>query len=184
MRWSRLFADLESQVEAMLDAEVDGEVVERTRMEAARLRLVDRLRAAEYHPVELLCAGAGQLRGHIDRVGADWLVLAEVGERDALVPLGSVLAVTGLGRRSGAPGSAGPVVSKLGLSHPLRALARDRAPVQVVLIDGTRLTGTVDRVGADYVELAEHPPDELRRPAAVLRVRALPLHGIGVLRRR
>ena len=183
MRWSRLFADLESQADALVGAELEAELAERTRLETARLRLVDRLRAAEGHPIEARCAGAGPVHGRLDRVGADWLLLAETPEREALLPLASVLTIAGLGRWSGAPAGEGTVAARLGLRSALRGIARDRAPVQVVLADGSTVAGTVDRVGADFLELAEHAPGEPRRAAAVMRVRTVPLPGIGALRR-
>ena len=183
MRWARLFADLESQLDALAGAEADAEVGERTRVEISRLRLVDRLRAAEGHPLEARCAGAGPVRGRLDRVGADWILLAEAPDREALLPLASVLAVTGLGRWSAAPGSEGTVAARLGLRSALRGIVRDRAPVHLALIDGSTVAGTVDRVGADFVELAEHAPGEPRRAASVRTVRTVPLHGLGVLRR-
>jgi hypothetical protein len=40
----------------------------------------------------------------------------------------------------------------------------------------------VDRVGADYVELAEHPLDAPRRAEVVHGVRAIVLSGIAVVR--
>jgi hypothetical protein len=64
----------------------------------------------------------------------------------------------------------------------MRALARDRAAVQVVLDDGAVLTGTLDRVGADYVELAEHPADQPRRAEAVQGVRVIVLAAVAVVR--
>lgn len=184
MRWSRLFADLDSQVDAMLGAELGSEVAERTRIEVAQLRLVDRLRTAAGHPIAAHCAGAGPVGGRLDRVGADWLLLSDPSGSESLVPLGAVLAVSGLGRWSAPPGAEGRVAHELGLRHVLRGIARDRSQVRIVLTDGAALAGTVDRVGFDFLELAEHPSGEPRRPGSVLRVRTVPFAGIGVVRSR
>lgn len=180
MRWMQLFADLESQAEALVTAELDSEVAERSRIDTGRLTLADRLRAAEGHPVQLRCSGAGAIAGRLDRVGPDWLLVAAAAGSEVLMPIGSLLAVAGLGRGSApaAPGTVAP-----GLRSALRAVARDRAPVRVVLTDGVPVDGTLDRVGADYLEVAEHPPGEPRRAAAVIRVRTVPLAGLGALRR-
>jgi hypothetical protein len=44
------------------------------------------------------------------------------------------------------------------------------------------LGGTLDRVGADYVELAEHPADAPRRAEAVQGVRAIVIGAVAVVR--
>lgn len=181
MRWTHLFADLESQAAGLVDAERDGELAERTRIETGRLTLVDRLRGAVGHSVALRCAGAGPCSGRLDRVGADWLLVAELSGAEVLVPLGSLLGVGGLGRHSAAP--VGSPRIQLGLRAVLRGIARDRAPVRLVLGDGTPVDGTIDRVGADYLEIAEHPVGEPRRPGRVRGVRTVPLAAVGVVRR-
>ena len=179
-RWSQLFGDLESQIEALADAEELGEIAERTRIETGRLALVDRLRPAEGHVITVRAAGAGMVRGRLDRVGADWLLLTEPPGVEALIPLASLVAVTGLGRWSAADGQ---LDRRLGLRSALRELVRDRAPVRILLVDGGSVAGTIDRVGLDFLELAEHPAGEPRRASSVLRVWTLPLHGVGVVRR-
>jgi len=179
MRWTDLFADLEAQAASLAGADLDGEVAERTRIEGGRLTLAARLGGALGHEVELRCAGVGSCRGLVDAVAKDWLLLAESGGIVLLVPAASVLSVSGLGRRS-AVSSAASV--ELSLRSVLRRIARDRAPVRAVLIDGTTVAGTVDRVGVDFLEIAEHPPDEPRRPAAVTAVRVIPFTGLGALR--
>ncbi len=182
MRWQALFDDLEGQVEAAEAAELQAEVADRTRREFALLRVVDRLRAATDQRVAVSVWGDGVVHGRLLDTGADWLLLEEVGQREALIPVAAVLGVTGLSSRSATPGSEGDVGSRLDLRRALRGLARDRAGVSVGLRDGSAVNGTLDRVGADHVELAEHLPGEARRAGAVRQVRLLPLTALGVLR--
>jgi hypothetical protein len=197
MRWERLFDDLEAQLDAASSAELAAEVADRSRREAARLRLVDRLRGNEGARLQVSLAvraaegagpagdavaesgsGHGSVVGRLDRVGADWLLLDGTGG-EVLVPLGAVVCVSGLGPGSAEPGSEGAVGARLGLGHVLRALARDRAEVNLLLIDGSRRTGRIDRVGADHVELAAYDPGEPRRVVATLTV---PFVGLACVR--
>ena len=180
MRWQELFDDLEAQAAAADRASYEDEVRDRTRREAGLVRTVDRLRGALGSPLVVTVLGAGTVLGGLLDAGEDWLLLEERPGRDLLVPLSAVVAVGGLGRRT-AP-EQDQVGRRLDLRWALRGLARDRSAVQVVLRDGSSLTGTLDRVGADHVELAEHAPGELRRAAAVSGVRLLPLGGLALLR--
>ncbi len=182
MRWQQLFADLQAQFDEEEAAAERSEAASRTRAEVGAVRLAERLRGALGFPVVLGCRGAGHVSGVLTVVGVDWLLLAGEGGREDLVARGAVLTVGGLGRRTAVPEVAGGVWSRLDLRRAVRGLARDRAVVQVVLDDGVVLTGTLDRVGADYVELAEHPADRPRRSEAVQGVRAVVLDAIAVLR--
>jgi hypothetical protein len=49
----------------------------------------------------------------------------------------------------------------------LRELARRREPVRMELADGTSCDGTIESVGSDYLEVAEHDLGEARRRIAV-----------------
>lgn len=184
MRWEALFADLEAQLEASESAELAAEVADRSRRETGRLGLADRLRAALGHPVVVRTVPGGTEAGRLDAVGPDWLLLGTDGidGRAALVPLTGVLWVSGLGAYAAEPGTEGRVGARLDLRYALRGLARDRAGVTVVLSDGTAVVGTLDRVGADHVDLAEHPPGEPRRAAGVRAVRTIPLSALAVVR--
>lgn len=180
MRWQELFADLEGQAEAADRAVLDDEVRDRTRREGGLVRLPDRLRAAGGTVLAVTVAGAGMLHGTLLDAGEDWLLLEERPGRDVLVPLAAVVAVGGLNRRTALP--LDQVGRRLDLRWALRGLARDRATVQVLLREGSLLSGTLDRVGADHVELAEHPAGEPRRASVVSGVRLLPLSALAVLR--
>ena len=182
MRWRALFDDLEGQLAAAEAAELRGEVADRTRREAALLSVADRLRGAEGAALGVVVHGAGTVHGRLLDAGADWLLLEEAGAREVLVPLTSVLGVTGLGPRTAAPGTAGEVGRRLDLRWALRGLARDRAGVSVVLRDGTSVAGTLDRVGADHLDVAEHAPGEARRAGAVRQVRLVPLPAVALVR--
>jgi hypothetical protein len=180
-RWQALFDDLEAQLDAAQAAELLGEVAERTRRETALLRLVDRLRAAQGALVAVSLPGSGVLRGRLLDAGTDWLLLDEGSAREVLVPLAAVLGVTGLGPQSSAP-EHGPVAKRLDLRWALRGLTRSRSGVALGLVDGTLVTGTLDRVARDHLDLAEHGLGEARRAAAVRQVRLVPLSALALVR--
>jgi hypothetical protein len=181
VRWERLFDDLEAQLEAASAAELSAEVAERTRHELSRLTLADRLVAWVGQPVVLDLLGGGSVAGDLERAAEEWVVVRR-GPVPALVPLTAVVGVGGLGVPAAPAGDQIGVLRRLRLASALRAVARDRSQVHVTLVDGRAVTGTVDAVGADHLDLAEHPADEPRRPAAVRRVRTFPFAALGVLR--
>lgn len=182
MRWQQLFADLEAQFEAERDAADRAEVSARARLEMGAVRLIDRLRGAAGSSLVLDCRGAGQIVGDLTEVGPDWLLVTDQRGRECLIASRAVRAVGGLGRRTAVAEDGGVVRGRLDLRRALRGLARDRAAVQVVLDEGTVLTGTIDRVGADYLEVAEHPADLHRRAEAVQGVRAVVIDAVALVR--
>lgn len=182
MRWQQLFADLSAQFEEEEAAGEHAESASRTRAETGALRLADRLGGALGQPVVVGCRGAGRVGGVLAETGVDWLLLEDERGIEHLVALAAVTTVAGLGRRT-APAPEGAAVRvRLDLRRALKQLARDRSVVQLVLDDGDVLTGTIDRVGADYLEIAEHPVEELRRAEAVRGVRAVVLTAVAVAR--
>jgi hypothetical protein len=182
MRWQQLFADLQAQFEEEEAAAERGDAASRARAEIGAVRLAERLRGGLGLPVVLGCRGAGSVAGVLTDAGVDWLLLTGDGGREDLVALCAVRTVSGLGRRTAVPEPAGAVWTRLDLRRAMRGLARDRSVVRLVLDDGGVLTGTLDRVGADYVELAEHPADQPRRSEAVQGIRAIALEAIAVVR--
>ena len=163
MRWDALFADLEARWDAEGRAERDAEVADRTRREHASIELLTRL-AGHQGEVRVRVAAGVVLEGLVLDVGKDWVLLEiPLRRRQALIPMSAVRAIEGLGRRSVSARTA----RRFGWGYAVRALARDRAVVQITDLDGTVVTGTIDIVGADYLELAAHPVDEARRSAAV-----------------
>ncbi|MFC8191326.1 hypothetical protein ACFUMH_06635 [Cellulomonas sp. NPDC057328] len=151
MRWERLFADLEGQLAAGAAEQGRWDVADLVRAERAQVGLVDRLRAAVGARVRVRLADGGEpLEGEVVDAGTDWLLLGVAGHRRAVVPLTALDVVSGLPVAVAPP--AGRVESRLGLAHVLRALARDRATV-TVRTRGGMLTGRVERVGADHVDV-------------------------------
>lgn len=152
MRWSRLFDDLEAQAVAAEEAELAEEIADRIRLEVARVSLEDRLRGAVGGRLEVHAAGGHQVAGQVLDVGAGWLLITAA-RGVVLVRTESIVDLTGLGIAVGPPWS--DLEQRLDLNHSLRALARDRALVRVALADGRTLSGVIDRVGADFVDLTE-----------------------------
>ncbi len=168
MRWHSLFEDLEAQLEREEIAGLHAEVAERVRAERATVGLADRL-LVHLGSQLALTLPRGTVSGVVTDVAPQWVLLRE-DRTPVLVPAAAVVAAHGLARAV-AP-EPGTVLRRLGLGHALRALARDRAPV-TVHAGRERLTGTIDRVGADHLDLALHPAGEPRRPGAVTSVAAV-----------
>jgi hypothetical protein len=193
MRWDELFADLEAQLEREEAAEHRAEIADRTRRELAWITLLDRLVAHRGSMLSLGICGSGsgqpgqpgepadQVQGVLVDVAAQWVLVEERPARATLVPVAAVSWVRGLGRASVVPPQSS-LARRVGLSAALRSLAQHRVAVSVRLRDGSTVTGTFDRVGADQADLAEHLADEPRRSGAVRGVRTLPFGAIGFVR--
>jgi hypothetical protein len=177
VRWDSLFDDLEAQAHAQQQAVHEAEVADLIRAELAAVTLVDRLRAHRGERLGLRLVDGGVLQVEVEDVGADCLLGRGIEPADrALIPLAAVVAVAGLGR-SVDPGSTASE-RRLGLAAALRRLARDRATVRLHLRDSAVLTGTVDRVGADHLDLSVHPQEVERRPRSVTAVQVVPFAAV------
>lgn len=180
MRWDRLFDDLAAQLTLDESRELEAEVADRTRRERALLDLHTRLLAnVEASPLGLRLPGR-VITGRLTDVGPDWALVETAPDRPCLVALAAVRGITGL-----APGARTPsvVAKRFGLGAALRAVSRDRAVVELADVDGRAVTGTIDVVGADHLELAEHAPDEMRRAANITGRLLVPFWSLGSVRR-
>lgn len=159
MRWDQLFDDLEAQLGAEERRERDSEVADRTRRERASVELAARLAAAVGASLRLRLVSGVQVQGELLDLGEDWLLVHLENGRQAVVPLPSVAGIVGLPARA----SAARTARRFALGYALRALSRDRAAVAVTDSSGQVLTGTIDIVGADSLDLAEHEIGDSRR---------------------
>ncbi|GAA1136822.1 hypothetical protein [Nesterenkonia lutea] len=180
MRWDALFADLESQLDAARTADFDAAVDEASRLEASRLGLAERLRAHRGLQLTLLLPGDQRLNVEIGTVGSDWLS----GSRhphSVLLPLAALRAVEGM-KRSAAQAEPSPARRRLGITAPLRRLARDRSMVSVQGPEGRLAQGLISAVGRDFLEIAQLDAGEthLRRAGSPAR-RTIPLHAVSWL---
>ncbi|HWH96821.1 MAG TPA: hypothetical protein VNS80_00500 [Pseudolysinimonas sp.] len=194
MRWQNLFDDLESQLESELGAEDVDLLAEEERLRLGRLSLRDRIRAlhdaAPASPLGVTLRGGDRVTLVIAAVGRDWLA----GEldagilRSAIVPFAAVATLDPVGaqivsslRADATPEPPTALSARLGLAFVLRDLCRRRAAVEVHVGAG-QLHGTIDRVGRDHLDLAEHPSGEPRRTAAVARIRIVAFAGLELVR--
>ncbi|MDO9378619.1 MAG: hypothetical protein Q7T56_07200 [Nocardioidaceae bacterium] len=176
MAWDELFADLESSAEAWEQRERDAEILERTRSAWSRVRWADRCVGSS---VALRVDGLGVVDGEVDTVARTWLLLRSAGAVDWVVALDAVLGVVGAPASPVARARGGEVAARMGWTNAWTVLTRDRAAVQVVRRDGSRVEGLPVRVGEDFVELRSE--DGRARPelvpfGAVAAVRCPRLH--------
>lgn len=164
VRWDALFADLEAQFETGQAAGLAAEVVDLTRAEVASIALADRLHAQVGRELTWWTVDGERLAGTLLEAGADWVLVGTL-RQERLLPLAAVAAVGGLARDA-EPAPEGPVRRRLPLTVVLRRLARDREPVELAVRGGRQYRGTLERVGADHVDVAVRRPDEPVRDAA------------------
>jgi hypothetical protein len=179
MRWDRLFDDLEAQLASDDAHDREAEIADRTRRERALLDLHARLLANIGQVVGGQVAGQA-LTGRVTDVGPDWVLVQTSPGRPLLLRLGAVRSFSGLRRGAQTPSV---VARRFTIGLALGAISRDRAPVEVRDIDGRPLVGTVDVVGADHLEIAEHAADEPRRAANVTAVSLVPFASLAWVRR-
>jgi hypothetical protein len=178
-RWDRLFADLEAEALGQQRGELQAEVSDRTRREVGSLKLADRTRSAIGCTVALELTGCPALAGMVREAGPDWLLLADPAGA-VVIPLAAVTAIEGLTRSIAPP--ADRVAARSDLRHVLRGLSRDRRALVLGTADGRERTGTIDRVGADFIDLALHPVGEARRASVVIGVLTIPLSALARIR--
>ena len=193
MRWDHLFDDLEGQLERELTAEEQDLGVEEERLRLGRLSVRDRLVALHEagHPISLTLTTGDRLVVECDAFGRDWLsavvVDGTVCATRCIVPLACVASVSlapehvesSLAQTRDARAEAS-LSMRLGLPFVLRDLCRRRWALALV-VESSTLSGTIDRVGRDHLDLALHEAGSVRRSSAVMEVRIVPLERIALV---
>lgn len=193
VRWDRFFDDLEDQLASEWEAERAALDTEAERLRLSRVQLVERLtllvaRDGAPAAASFDLSDGTTLRAHVTGVGADWAALAPAEGRPGavIVPFASLVAI-GMphadllrSARPAPPRSA--LADRLTFGFVLRDFVRRRAGVAVHLSAGRVLTGTIDRAGADHLDLALHEPGAPRRADAVTGYRIVPFASIAWLR--
>ncbi|WP_237740683.1 hypothetical protein [Crystallibacter crystallopoietes] len=172
---------MEAQLHAAGQLGLEADVNEIARAAQAEIPLGDRLRGQLGRDVRVVVPGGSAFAGTLGHVGSSWLVLQDP-VRSVLVPLHGIQMIEGLGRHSICEVSAG--ARRLGLGSAFRALARDRAEVVLYFAAGsvpTMVTGIIDRVGRDFLELAAVPSGEARRASNVQAVYAVPFAAVAAV---
>ncbi len=193
MRWDNLFDDLESQLEQELGAEDIDLLAEEERLRLGRLGLRDRLRAMSTagEPTTLSLREGTRVAIDIGAFGRDWIAgeLCGDGQRftSCVIPITAISGchptpeqtAASLGREPG--NGVGSLSGRLGLAFVLRDLCRRRIAVNV-RTSRELLHGTIDRVGRDHFDLAEHEPGLARRERDVRAIRLVPTDDVIHLR--
>ncbi|MFK4760539.1 hypothetical protein ACI3KS_06355 [Microbacterium sp. ZW T5_45] len=196
MQWERLFDDLEGQLASEWEAERAALAAESERLRISRLDLRSRLRllcgAEALVTVDLIRGRREPVR--LAALGADWIGAASSpaeGTRAArsmlVIPLS---ALRGLGIDHGLLLSSleeqaeqqPNLRERMTLGFLLRDLARRRLPVRVQTVEGEDLHGTIDRAGADHLDLALHDAGSARLASAVQGFRIIPFEAIACVR--
>jgi hypothetical protein len=195
VRWDNLFDDLEGQLENELNAEDLDLRAEEERLRLGRLSLRQRLTAVSSGPgrsraSRILLVGGQTVTVRPTTFGRDWLAAdlldAGGGGPQCLVPFTAIAAVILLPEQVALslepePDATARLVDRIGLPFVLRDLCRRRKGLEIQTAIGV-VTGTIDRVGRDHLDLAVHALGTARRAAEVQQYRIIPLAQIQLVR--
>ncbi|MDR7185380.1 hypothetical protein J2X85_002414 [Microbacterium trichothecenolyticum] len=194
MRWDRFFDDLEDQLASEWEAERAALDTEAERLRLSRVQLSERLTllaardGASPTVASFDLADGATVRASVTGVGADWvaLALADGPGGAVVVPFASIGAIglphADLLRTARPAPPRSPLADRLTFGFVLRDLVRRRAGVAVYLVSGRVLTGTIDRAGADHLDLAVHDQGAPRRADAVSGYRLVPFAAVAWIR--
>jgi hypothetical protein len=161
-----VFDELEGEFEAGLRQEAEQEALAAVRAEVGATVLWEQL-ARRIGRETTVLAGARAFRGVVVASYPEFLVLRAVDGTEHLIRYGPAVSVA-LSAEPPALRPAPPAAARrYQFALALRELARRREPVRVELVEGARCDGTIEAVGSDYLEVAEHDLGEARRRAAV-----------------
>ena len=195
MRWDNLFDDLEGQLENELNAEDLELRAEEERLRLGRLALRQRLTGVLAGPaaspvLRVVLVDGQTLSVRPTTFGRDWLAAdlleAGAGTPQCILPFGAIAAVV-LHTDQVAPSLAkvadepARMVDRIGLPFVLRDLCRRRKSLQIRTGVG-QVTGTIDRVGRDHIDVAVHAAGTLRRASEVQQLRIVPIPQIQLVR--
>src|SRR6266540_770725 len=159
----RLFEELEAEFEASLRREAEQEAVAALRAQAAETLLWEAL-ARRVGTEVVVRTGSRLYRGTLLASYPDFFVIRGSSRAQHLERLEPLVP---------AP--------RYRFVLALRELARRREPVRLELADGNVVGGTIELVGNDHLELAEHDLGEARRASAVTGRRLLALAAVAVV---
>jgi hypothetical protein len=191
VRWDRFFDDLEGQLASEWEAERVALDTEAERLRLSRVALRERLTMLETRDRDAALPSfevvdGTVLSGEVTGVGADWVAL-EGGRTGALVlPFASIAAI-GMPHadvlRSARPAAGRSLLAdRMTLGFVVRDLVRRRVGVTIHLTHGRMLAGTIDRAGADHLDLALHEPGSPRRASEVTGHRIVPFGAVAWIR--
>ena len=162
----RVFDELEAEFEAGLRREAEQESMAAVRAELGATVLWEQL-ARRVGSETVVLAGPRAFRGTVVASYPEFLVLRATDGAEHLIRHGSAVSVALAPEPPSLRPTPAATTRRYQFALALRELARRREPIRALLADGTSCDGTIEAVGSDYLEIAEHDLGEARRRGAV-----------------
>jgi hypothetical protein len=161
-----VFDELEAEFEAGLRLEAEQESMAAVRAELGATVLWEQL-ARRVGLGTVVRAGHLTFRGTIVASYPEFLVVRTADGAEQLIRHGPAVSVAFAPEPPPLRPTPGAATRRYQFALALRELARRREPVRVLLGDSSSCDGTIEAVGSDYLEIAEHDLGEARRRGAV-----------------